>query len=89
MKCSPCDDQVLPKQSKKEKLVSQLKAHYPTLENQPESFINEAIPLILIDDSTVELTKNGEQNNLYLHLARNFKGELTFRKDRASLTRIH
>ena len=43
-------DQVLPKQSKKQKLASTRGANqkhdYPTLKNQPESFINEAISLI-------------------------------------------
>ena len=41
-----------------------------TLENQPESLINEAISLISIDDSSVKLTINGEANNLYVHLAK-------------------
>ena len=51
------------------------------LENQPESSIYEAISLISIDDScsdkesgwhdsSVKLKRNGEPNNLYLHLAR-------------------
>ena len=33
---------------------------YPTLENQPESLINEAISLMSIDDSSVKLIRNGE-----------------------------
>ena len=46
------------------------KHDYTTLENQPESLINEAIFLISRDDSSVKLIRNGEPNNLYLHLAR-------------------
>ena len=45
------------------------KHDYTTSEKQPESLIYEAVPLILIDDSVVKLTRNGEPNNLYLHLA--------------------
>ena len=70
----PCTDQVLLKQGKRQKLISSRAAHqkhgYSTLENQPESLINEAILLTLIDDSSDKLTTNGEPNNLYLHLAR-------------------
>ena len=46
------------------------KHDYSTLENQSESIINEAISLISIDDSSVKLKRNGEPNNLCLHLAR-------------------
>ena len=74
LKCSPCTDQVLPKQSKKGKLVSARAANqkhdYRTLENQPESFINEAISLISIDAVSVNLIGNGEPNNFCIHLAR-------------------
>ena len=41
-----------------------------TLENQPESLINETMCLASIDNSSVKLTGVGEPNNLYLHLAR-------------------
>ena len=47
------------------------KYDYPTLENQLASLINEVICLISINDSSAKLTRNGEPNNLYLHLARN------------------
>ena len=74
MKRSHCTDQVLPKQGKRKKLISARADHqkhdYLTLENQPESLINEAICVISIDNSSVKLTRNGEQNNLYLHQAR-------------------
>ena len=46
------------------------KLDYPTLENQSESLIYEAISLISTDDSSVKLTRNREPNNLYLYLAR-------------------
>ena len=47
-----------------------LKHDYPTLENQPESLINEVISLTSMDDSSVKLTRVGWPNNLYMHLAR-------------------
>ena len=50
--------------------VAHFKHDYPILENQPESMMNEAISLTSIDDSSVKLTRVGEQNKLYLHLAR-------------------
>ena len=62
---SQCTDKVPPKSGKREKLVSAKAAHQkydcPTLENQPESLINEAVS---IDDSFVKLTRNDEPNNL-------------------------
>ena len=42
-----------------------LKHNYPTLKNQPESLINEAIALISIDDSAIRLTRVGEPSNLH------------------------
>ena len=67
------------------------KHDYPTLEIQPESLIYEAVYLISIDDSSVKLTRNGNQNNLYLHLAReghcqkkNVDNSLLFRSESAS-----
>ena len=51
-----CTHQVLPKQSKKKKLIS-VKRNNPTLENHPESLLNEAISLISIDNSSVKLTR--------------------------------
>ena len=63
---------VKPKSRKREKLVSARAAHqkhvFPTLKNQSESSIYEAISLISIDDSLVKLKRNGEPNNQYLHL---------------------
>ena len=38
------------------------KLDYPTLENQPERLMNEAISLTSIDDSSVKLTRVGEPN---------------------------
>ena len=74
MKRSHCTDQVLPKQGKRKKLISARADHqkhdYLTLENQPESLINEAISLMSIDDISVKLARNGEPNELFLHLAR-------------------
>ena len=71
---SLCTDQVPPKPGKRKKLVTARVAHqkhdYCTLENQPERLINEAISLISVDDSSVKLTRNGEPNDLFLHLAR-------------------
>ena len=65
-------DQVPSKQSKKKKLasarVANQKYDYVKLEKQPESVINEAISLTSIDDSFVKMTRNGEPNNLHLHL---------------------
>ena len=50
-----CSDQVLPKQSKKKKLVStrvaKEKHDYLTVENYPEILINEGIPLISMIDA--------------------------------------
>ena len=37
---------------------------------EAENLINEAISLMSIGDSSVELTGNGKPNVLYLHLAR-------------------
>ena len=58
----------LAKQSKRKKLVSTSAAYqkydYPTLENQPESSISEAISFISIDDSSINLTRNKVPNNL-------------------------
>ena len=69
---SPCNDQVLPKTIKESNLVGARAANqkhdYTTLENHPESLINEAISLISLDDSSVKLIR--KPNNLYLHLAR-------------------
>ena len=71
---SPCTDKVPPKLGKSKKLVSARanyrKHDFPTLENQLESLINEAISLMSIDDSSVKLTRNGEPNKLFLYLAR-------------------
>ena len=54
--------------ARKEKLVSARIAHlqydYPTLENQPESLINEALSLTSMDDCSVRLTKVEESNKL-------------------------
>ena len=62
------------KTSKWKNLVSTRAAHqkhdYLNLENQPETLINKAMSLISIDDNFVKLARNGEPNNLYLHLAR-------------------
>ena len=56
------------------KLVSAKATHqkhdYPMLENQPESLINKDMSLTSMDDSSVKLTRNGELNNIFLHLAR-------------------
>ena len=71
---SPCTDQVPPKLRNSKKLVNARVTHqkhdYPTAENQPESWINEAISLMSIGDSFVKLTRNEELNILHLHLAR-------------------
>ena len=53
----------------KKKFVSVRAAYskhdYHTLENHTESFINEAISLTSIDESSVKLTRVGEPNNPY------------------------
>ena len=70
---SSCTDQVLSKPGKRELIRTRAayqKHDYSTLENQPESLINKAISLMLIDDDSVKLTINREPNNLFLHLAR-------------------
>ena len=72
---SHCTHQVPPKSGKWKKFFRTRAAHqkqvYPTLGNHPESLKNETISLISVDDIiSVKLTRNGEPNNLYLHLSR-------------------
>ena len=70
----PALTKFLQKLGKSKKLASARAAHQkhdnPKLANQPDSLIYEAIPLMSIDDSSIKLTRNGEPNNLFLHLAR-------------------
>ena len=47
-----------------------LKQDYPTLENQPENLIIEALSLTSMDDSSIGMPRIGEPNNLYPQLVR-------------------
>ena len=60
-----------------------------TLENQPESFISEALSLISVDVNFVNLTRNGEPNNLYVHLARYGHCQRKWRTVSSSSTDLH
>ena len=79
-----------PKPGKRKNLDSARAAHqkhdYSTLGNQPESFMNEAISLMSIDDSSVNLTRNGEQYNLFLHLKSGPLPQRIYRNGRSRLT---
>ena len=59
---------VLPKSGKRNELWLPITSR-TTLENEPESLINESILLMSIDYSFVKLARNVETNNLCLHPA--------------------
>ena len=68
---SPCTNLKIREEMEDDNRKGCLSKHdYLTLKNQPESSIYEAIFLESIDDISVNLTRNGEPNNLYLYIAR-------------------
>ena len=71
-KRSLCTDQVPPSQEGRRARATHSKHDYPTLGNQPENLINEAISFLDINERKLRQTERvGVPNNLCLHLARN------------------
>ena len=60
-----------------------------SIPHQPESFINEVISLISIEDNSAKLARNGKPNNSYLHLARDKHWQIKWRTVSSSSTDLY